>query len=151
MASIDSDFRYRALYGRELATLVLSAWAGSTAAGFTAFLLSGTGLSAEATEIGTAVLLVALLPVLVTLVPGTLLQVAAAPNRGFRFHVRLSFVAGALYFVGFLALLGGAVAAEKQFFGAAPAATWIYWLIGPILVPALVAGLAEHLWSPSSD
>jgi len=148
MALIDSDFRHRALYGRELATLVLSAWAGSIGAGFSAFLLSGTGLSAEATKVGSAVLLLALLPVLVTLVPGTLLQVVAAPTHGFRFHIQVAFVAGALYFVGFLALLGGAVATDKQLFGAAPAATWIYWLIGPILVPPLVANLAEHLWTP---
>jgi hypothetical protein len=150
MGSIDTDYRCRALYGRELGALVLSAITGAVAAGFAAFVVSGSGLSIEDALAGGMVLFLALLPVLVTLVPGTLLQVAAAPTHGFRFHVATAFAAGALYFAGFVALVGTAGGTETQapIYGAAPVAAWIYWLIGPLLVPPVVADLAGRFWVP---
>jgi hypothetical protein len=139
-----SDFRYRALYGHELALLVLSAWAGAVVAGFATFVLTGGGVHDQATEVGSLVLLLAFLPILLTLVPGVLLQIGAAPSRDFSFHVHLSFFAGVIYCLGWIALVLLATVVSKGMSMVISAVAWCYYLAGPVALPVAAGTLAER-------
>lgn len=138
------DFRHRALYGSELLALMLSACAGMIVAGFSTLVLSGSRISDDTTKAGSLVLLLALLPILLSLAPGALLQVAAAPNHAFRFHVHLSFFAGALYFLGWLALVLLATAVHSRVSALVTVIAWCYYLIGPVVLPLAMGVVADR-------
>ena len=142
--SASADFGHRPLRARELLSLVLSAWGGTVLTGFAAIVFTGSPLRDQATSLGTLVLLLALLPVLVALVPGVLLQTAAAPSCTYDTHVRLSFVAGVLYLFGWLTLVPLTSVADRMPPGSpvsalAAALAWAYWLAGPLLWPMAIA------------
>ena len=136
---------------RELAALVFSGWSGAVVAGFATFVLSGGGVHDGATEAGSLVLVLALLPVLLTLIPGVLCQVAAAPNKDFSFHVDLAFFAGVVYCLGWLLLVVTATSVGQHLAGATSAIAWCYYLVGPIALPAALGVISERFQRSGRD
>jgi hypothetical protein len=59
--------------------------------------------------------------------------------------MRLSFLAGVIYFLGWVVLVLVSSVTHHVVLGVDAVFAWAYWLFGPILFPPVVALVAERL------